>query len=101
MFMPRIDLWAVETIPQFSEDESDSSSLPTISSKEVSKQMVETQDFGRTASQAWSSFIEQVESVSVNTSLVILVKTAPCGFSCSQLLKITDLSKTSATTTSG
>lgn len=94
VFMPRIDLWAVETSHQVIE-ESDSSSTnhqyPAENNSSISYgQAVEDENasgqqkcrsaeiagdhgLSQCASNAWSSFIEQVESICVSTSLMILV----------------------------
>jgi hypothetical protein len=85
VFMPRIDLWAVEKICQDTE-ESDSFSkhhqFPDFTHQVVdespkqqfkSAEMAELLCAGQSASHAWSSFIEQVESIRLSTSLMILV----------------------------
>ena len=91
VFMPRIDLWAVETL-QHETEKSDSSpsNHPLTKSNEsclthgqvIGKEIdscqeqhksVETEEF-QVPSHAWSSFVEQVESICVSTSLMILVK---------------------------
>ena len=79
--MPRIDLWAIETCQQI--DESDESSIhQQLSSKgedssrnadQSSHEMGNSYTIVRTASHAWSSFVEQVESLCVSTSLMIMV----------------------------
>ncbi|KAK4767843.1 hypothetical protein SAY87_002984 [Trapa incisa] len=56
VFMPRIDLWAVETHYDIASEE----------------EMMRPEDLQQISSQSWNSFIEQAESVCVNTSLVIL-----------------------------
>ncbi|KAK2638913.1 hypothetical protein Ddye_026708 [Dipteronia dyeriana] len=97
VFMPRIDLWAVETL-QHETEKSDSSpsSHPLTKSNEsclthgqvIGKEIdscleqhksVETEEF-RVPSHAWSSFVEQVESICVSTSLMILIlsRTSNC-----------------------
>uniref|UniRef100_A0A5B6YIA8 PHD-type domain-containing protein n=1 Tax=Davidia involucrata TaxID=16924 RepID=A0A5B6YIA8_DAVIN len=93
IFMPRIDLWAIETCHQVGEMGSDSSSTnlelseenkSCLTHSEVEKEnqscarvcesaeMAEPQDAAPRASHIWSSFIEQVESICVSTSLMIL-----------------------------
>ncbi|XWS10982.1 hypothetical protein CRYUN_Cryun38cG0044700 [Craigia yunnanensis] len=88
VFMPRIDLWAVETINQLAE-ESNSSSTFHPAPMEEDPQLVEKADESslqqselaetaeatvavQSVSHAWSSFVEQVESICVSTSLIIL-----------------------------
>ncbi|KAL5738150.1 hypothetical protein ACOSP7_030911 [Xanthoceras sorbifolium] len=65
VFMPRIDLWAVATL-QHETEKSDSS--PSSHSLTESN---ESEGF-QGPSHAWSSFVEQVESMCVSTSLMIL-----------------------------
>lgn len=93
VFMPRIDLWAVETYFQVAEtsdhcstnnqipemEESCSTQSQVVEKKndlnpkkEKSTEMAEGQASIR-ASHAWMSFVEQVESIGVSTSLMILV----------------------------
>lgn len=94
VFMPRIDLWAVETPLQVTE-ESDSDlsdhQLPEneksyfVHSQAVEEgsgstsQQCKSEDMGEcpgvvcSASHAWNLFVEQVESICVSTSLMILV----------------------------
>ncbi|KAG7957196.1 hypothetical protein I3843_11G162000 [Carya illinoinensis] len=84
VFMPRIDLWAMEINHQVPE-ESDSCSkhhqFPDLDVQKESEsdkkkfksaEMTDQQCAGRSASHAWSSFIEQAESLCVSTSLMIL-----------------------------
>ncbi|PPS05476.1 hypothetical protein GOBAR_AA15179 [Gossypium barbadense] len=89
VFMPRIDLWAVETIYQVAEESNSSSTLhqapmeedPQLVKKEngSSQQQSELAETGEDTaavhgiSCAWSSFVEQVESICVSTSLIILI----------------------------
>lgn len=67
IYMPRIDLWALET-QQIDEHEDGSCA-----------NMCETSDtegpgdVKKTASRVWSSFMEQVDSISLSASLMILV----------------------------
>ncbi|KAA8526800.1 hypothetical protein F0562_008971 [Nyssa sinensis] len=93
IFMPRIDLWAIETCHQVGKKESDTSSTNLKLSEEnescstcsevekenqsctrvcESAEMAEPQDAAPRPSHIWSSFIEQVESMCVSTSLMIL-----------------------------
>ncbi|CBI20249.3 unnamed protein product, partial [Vitis vinifera] len=65
LFLPRIDLWAIETSDQ--DDEECSSSTDHQSSEE---EFCITNS--QRASHAWRSFIEQVDSMCVSTSLIIL-----------------------------
>lgn len=93
VFMPRIDLWAVETPRQAIEDidpvptnhqcpekvnscvrhdhnvEKDNTSSPQSKSAET----VGDQGVTQSASNTWRLFVEQVESICVSTSLMILV----------------------------
>ncbi|KAK4285915.1 hypothetical protein QN277_002541 [Acacia crassicarpa] len=92
VFMPRIDLWAVETHFQVAENSDHFSTNDQVSEmeescltlsevvenksefnskKRKSVDMAKGQVIGR-ASHAWMSFIEQVESIGVSTSLMIL-----------------------------
>ncbi|KAJ9153551.1 hypothetical protein P3X46_026978 [Hevea brasiliensis] len=93
IFMPRIDLWAVESCQQVTE-ESDASSTDHQLSEETEfcstpiqvvgkenesiahqcseSEMPQPQDATLCTSHAWSSFVEQVESIRVSTSLIIL-----------------------------
>lgn len=75
VFMPRIDLWAVEAeTPPNEEVECDDDSVKENSSpvclKTVEKK--EVQNFAR-VSRAWNTFLEQVESLRVSTKMMILV----------------------------
>ncbi|KAG6756635.1 hypothetical protein NC652_028382 [Populus alba x Populus x berolinensis] len=93
IFLPRIDLWAVETCHKVNDDgdassinhqvyEEKESSLTNSQVVEeenespihqcIPAEMTEPQDAARSISPAWSSFVEQVESISVSTSLMIL-----------------------------
>lgn len=86
VFMPRIDLWAVETLHQVSEksDSSPSSHLQTesngvclrdqqvVNSCPEPCKLVNTEE-SEGPSNAWSSFVEQLESICVSTSVMILV----------------------------
>lgn len=103
LFLPRIDLWGIETSDQ--DDKECSSSIDHSSSDEEScstnSQVVEEEhesnpracksaetgvpkDALHCASHAWRSFIEQVDSIGVSTSLMILVRSVLCP---SQLVK--------------
>ncbi|XP_030460878.1 uncharacterized protein LOC115681173 isoform X2 [Syzygium oleosum] len=94
VFMPRIDLWAVQTHQQVSDDEDsstsfDDQSLVKKTSCSIDTRVLESkitsnvqnckstavdrhQSSSQSPSHAWSSFAEQVEAICVNTSLVIL-----------------------------
>src|ERR1044072_8229473 len=93
VFMPRLDLWAIETHSQIStntvscstnhlspEMAKSCSKRSQVAGKEKmsnaekdkSDNMAQSKASGR-ASYAWMSFIEQVESIGVSTSLIILV----------------------------
>lgn len=83
VFMPRIDLWAVEEDFQIAE-KTDSCSVNHLSPSQIvekengintgknSKEKTKCQA-NKKASYAWMSFIEQVESIGLSTSLMILV----------------------------
>ncbi|XVF78643.1 hypothetical protein PTKIN_Ptkin14bG0151600 [Pterospermum kingtungense] len=86
VFMPRIDLWAVETFNQVAEESNSSSTLHEAPMREDSQlvqkessllqsELAETVNATsgvQSVSHAWSSFVEQVESICVSTSLIIL-----------------------------
>ncbi|KAK9907858.1 hypothetical protein M0R45_000045 [Rubus argutus] len=108
IFMPRIDLWAVDTPNQVTEDsdsdlsnhqlpENEKHRLPdneksyfahgqvveegngSLSKQCKSEEVVECQDVAQTASHAWNLFMEQVESLCVSASLMILATSeVPC-----------------------
>ncbi|KAJ6724260.1 P-LOOP CONTAINING NUCLEOSIDE TRIPHOSPHATE HYDROLASES SUPERFAMILY PROTEIN [Salix viminalis] len=93
IFLPRIDLWAVETCHKVNDD-GDASSInhqvyeekesPLTNSQVVEEEnessihqcmpteMTKPQDAARSISPAWSSFVEQVESICMTTSLMIV-----------------------------
>lgn len=91
LYMPTIDLWAVETYDKASEDDYEPSSMEPQSSGEIScdghfevdmehvpcpsadVEGTQSQTAVTNASYLWTSFIEQVESIRVNASLIILV----------------------------
>ncbi|KAG5551283.1 hypothetical protein RHGRI_009638 [Rhododendron griersonianum] len=58
IYLPRIDLWAIENVDK---KENESSVVAAVS-----------QDASLKTSQIWSSFVEQVDSICVSTSLMIL-----------------------------
>lgn len=93
IFMPRIDLWAIDTHHQVDEKENDSCSTnhqpyekesclvhDQVVEKEKeshqtaceSAEMEDPQVVPQSASHAWCSFIEQVDSICVSTSLMVL-----------------------------
>lgn len=79
LYMPMIDLWAVETNEKASEDECEPSEVG-IEHGLCPNAFVEdtqSQTAVRKASYLWTSFIEQVESIRVNSSLIILVSGHP------------------------
>ncbi|PSR95700.1 Tat-binding like [Actinidia chinensis var. chinensis] len=97
IFMPRIDLWAIETFNEVDQKESDSAFANPESSEELftvmDDQGVEkenqscqkpcelseiavTRDASQKMSHIWSLFVEQVESICVSTSLMILATAA-------------------------
>lgn len=91
VFMPRIDLWAVEMCYQeesdcsatgvefpdenrFSLEHSDvDEEKKSCPNKHKSAELAEPKDAILKASHLWTSFIEQVESIRLSTSLIILV----------------------------
>ncbi|KAL6975434.1 hypothetical protein U1Q18_024229 [Sarracenia purpurea var. burkii] len=70
IFMPRIDLWAIETFNQADRKESASDSTNPELSERQSQPV--SRDACQRMSHIWSLFIEQVESICVSTSLMIL-----------------------------
>lgn len=89
LYMPMIDLWAVETFDKASDDECEPSSMEPRSSEvgmehglcpSAHAESTESETAVRKASYLWTSFIEQVESIRVNSSLIILA-TAELPFS--------------------
>ncbi|PIA35097.1 hypothetical protein AQUCO_03600038v1 [Aquilegia coerulea] len=69
IYMPRIDLWALELETQQQVDEKeDDSCVPLCVSANTSR----TCDAKKTASHAWNSFMEQVDSICVSASIIIL-----------------------------
>ncbi|KAB5534842.1 hypothetical protein DKX38_017928 [Salix brachista] len=93
IFLPRIDLWAVETCHKVNDD-GDASSInhqvyeekeSSLTNSQVVEEenessihqcmpteMTKPQDAARSISPAWSSFVEQVESICMTTSLMIV-----------------------------
>ncbi|CAN6810720.1 unnamed protein product [Brassica oleracea] len=74
VFMPRIDLWAVETETPLNEEvECDDDSLKENSSP-VRPETVEKMElqYSSRVSHAWNTFLEQVESLRVSTKMIIL-----------------------------
>ncbi|XP_026412168.1 uncharacterized protein LOC113307916 [Papaver somniferum] len=67
IYLPRIDLWAMEANNLVAESESDTSD-----NAYKSTDTTVAYDARRTASQAWNTFIEQVDSTCLSTSLIIL-----------------------------
>ncbi|XP_073121934.1 uncharacterized protein [Henckelia pumila] len=77
IYMPRIDLWAIETCNEGREGNCDLSSTEPQSPEKLSLEGKCEIDMERDVcpvkvSYLWTLFIEQVESVCVNTSLIIL-----------------------------
>ncbi|KAK4420388.1 Tat-binding7 [Sesamum alatum] len=90
LYLPAIDLWAVETCDKASEDGCESSSMEPQSPGKTSSggrwevdmedglypsadvTATQTQTEVKVASYLWNSFIEQVESMRANTSLIVL-----------------------------
>ncbi|PWA92821.1 AAA+ ATPase domain-containing protein [Artemisia annua] len=84
IFMPRIDLWALETCHQVDVEEDCASPKTSGSSKanppcpiqnEVNDNMESFQDPVLRSSGVWSSFVEQAESIFISASLTILATT--------------------------
>lgn len=75
LYMPMIDLWAVEEYDRASEDDSETCEVGMEDELHPSAHIegIEFQTVGRKASYLWTSFVEQVESIRVNSSLTILV----------------------------
>lgn len=101
IFLPRIDLWAIETFNNVDKKEYDSSSTDSRSSEGMSfvkhsqvgkkenqscekvcesSEVAVSQDALQKTSHIWSAFVEQVDSICVSTSLMILVKTTDVNF---------------------
>lgn len=98
LYLPRIDLWAIETFNRVDKMETDSPSdsessrdMSFVKHSQVGKKENQScekvcessevsQDASLKTSQIWSSFVEQVDSVCVSTSLMILVKTTNPNF---------------------
>lgn len=76
VFMPRIDLWAVETHYDVASEVDTSKKMETEFPEQqgLSEEMAGPKGLQQSSSQAWNSFIEQAESVCVNTSLVVVVR---------------------------
>lgn len=88
LFMPRIDLWVVETTNKVSEESSSPSTFHQTPMEE-DPQLVEKENGSslqyelagtaqattavQSVSHAWSAFVEQVEAICVSTSLIIVV----------------------------
>lgn len=106
VFMPRIDLWAVETNQVIEESDSRSKhhQFPDFThgqaiqkENEFGTQKIKSAKMDdrlcafQSASHAWSSFIEHVESLCVSTSLMILVRNKIVHFYlCVQIFTIMD-----------
>ncbi|KAL8209734.1 hypothetical protein R6Q57_006466 [Mikania cordata] len=71
IFMPRIDLWALETCHQVTEEEREPHPKLFIHSSNMGK----PEDLMLRATDLWSSFVEQAESIFVSASLTILATT--------------------------
>ncbi|KAL2483579.1 uncharacterized protein Fot_45023 [Forsythia ovata] len=91
IFMPRVDLWAVETFNQANDEYSDSPLMEPQSSEKISiaehcevdkehdlcpsakeTEVAVSQTAIKNASYLWNSFVELVDSIRVHTSLMIL-----------------------------
>ncbi|XP_047948643.1 uncharacterized protein LOC125194461 [Salvia hispanica] len=84
LYMPMIDLWGIETSHEASEDDRETSDAGNGMEYEfcpsAHAEGIESQTAARKASYLWTSFVEQVESIRVNSSLIILA-TAEVPFS--------------------
>ncbi|XP_057796365.1 uncharacterized protein LOC131012432 [Salvia miltiorrhiza] len=82
LYMPMIDLWAIETYDEASEDDCETSKVAMEYEFCPSAHVegIKSQTSVRKASYLWTSFVEQVESIRVNSSLIILA-TAEVPFS--------------------
>lgn len=76
VFMPRIDLWAVEMRYDITSEEDNSKKMEMEFHVQqgLSEETPGSNGLQQRSSQAWNSFIEQAESVCVNASLVVLVR---------------------------
>ncbi|CAI9088724.1 OLC1v1023146C2 [Oldenlandia corymbosa var. corymbosa] len=72
IFLPRIDLWALETCSQPCEE---SQCSPSNTATEEFSQSSESQAAEKIVTYLWNSFVEQVESISVQTPLMIMATT--------------------------
>lgn len=75
VFMPRIDLWAVETETPLKEevkcdDDSVKENASSVRPETVEKMELQ---YSFRVSHAWNTFLEQVESLRVSTKMIILV----------------------------
>lgn len=86
LYMPIIDLWAIETYGKGSEGNCESSSMESQSCDGQSEvgmengfcpsadvEWAQSQTVVKKASYLWTTFVEQLESMRVNTSFIILV----------------------------
>ncbi|KAK9077884.1 hypothetical protein SSX86_006222 [Deinandra increscens subsp. villosa] len=72
IFMPRIDLWALETCHQVINEEKESGPKLFINSNNL---VGKSEDPILRASELWSSFVEQAESIFISASLTVLATT--------------------------
>ncbi|XP_059283460.1 uncharacterized protein LOC132037042 [Lycium ferocissimum] len=79
IFMPRVDLWAMDTCDQVCQEDDCSSVNPESLGKEahlhynIDKETADQAgDAQKIASYLWSSFVEQVETICVSTSVMLL-----------------------------
>lgn len=79
LYMPMIDLWAIEAYDEASEDDCETSEVGMEYEfcPSAPVEGTESQTTVRKASYLWTSFVEQVESIRVNSSLIILVSWHP------------------------
>lgn len=78
LYMPMIDLWAIETYDEADDDcETSEVGMEYEFCPSARVEGIESQTAVRKASYLWTSFVEQVESIRVNSSLIILVSWHP------------------------
>ncbi|CAN4102928.1 unnamed protein product [Withania somnifera] len=76
IFMPRVDLWAIETSDQVCQEDGCSLVNPESLGKDEERTFNHSADHAgddpKRASYLWSSFVEQVETICVSTSVMLL-----------------------------
>lgn len=71
LYMPRIDLWAIEAPHHVAKEETDSHI--TNSEMKDASNLIDDDQLVQSASHSWSLFVEQVDSIYPSTSVIILV----------------------------